>query len=379
MPKKGKNIYKRKDGRWEGRYPKGRDATGKLLYGYVYSKTHIGVKQMLSAIGVTEPVPDIPVATAVKKNSTFADVAKQWLSVISIQVKPSTYAGYSSMLELHIFPILGNCKIHKLSTKDISYFAKNKLECGRIDGKGGLSPKTVRDMLSIIKAIIVYACEQNFLSNGIKIIYPKQQPKTMRVLSLNEQSSLEAVLTTDTDVYKMGMLLCLYTGLRIGEVCALRWQDISPAFDILSVRQTIQRIKNVSEDGSKTKILIETPKSLCSVRDIPIPSFLSSYLRDHARDGCTYILGTDDGDFTEPRTLQNHFSRNVKAANINPANYHSLRHTFATRCIEAGVDIKSLSEMMGHASVNITLSRYVHSSFAQKREGMNKLEQYIRI
>jgi integrase len=201
----------------------------------------------------------------------------------------------------------------------------------------------------------------------------------MRVLSRQEQSSLEAVLTTDTDMFKVGMLLCLYTGLRIGEVCALRWQDISPDYETLSVRQTLQRIKNVSGDGDKTKIHIDTPKSLRSVRDIPIPKFMSPYLRDYARDGRTYFLGTGDGVYTEPRTLQNHFVRNVKAANINPANYHSLRHTFATRCVEAGVDIKSLSEMLGHSSVNMTLNRYVHSSFDQKREGMNKLEQHVRM
>jgi integrase len=379
MPRTGRNIYKRKDGRWEGRYPKGRDMNLRLIYGYVYGKTYTEVKQRLSGISIEDSKPVSPVIPVTKNSSTFADVADQLLSVISMQVKPSTYAGYTATLDLHIIPALGKRRIQSLTAVDISHFAREKLESGRKDGKGGLSAKTVRDMLSIIKAVTDFACEQKIIGSGIKIAYPKQPPQTMRVLSRQEQSSLEAVLATDTDIYKVGMMLCLYTGLRIGEVCALRWQDISPEFDTLSVRQTLQRIKDVNGEGDKTKILIDTPKSLRSVRDIPIPMFLSSYLRDYARDGRAYILGTDSGVFTEPRTLQNHFARNVKAAKINSANYHSLRHTFATRCVEAGVDIKSLSEMLGHASVNITLNRYVHSSFDQKRDGMNKLEQYIRM
>ena len=157
----------------------------------------------------------------------------------------------------------------------------------------------------------------------------------------------------------------------------MRWQDISSDYETLSVRQTVQRVKNMSGGDAKTRILIDTPKSLRSIRDIPIPKFLMSILYSYSNSNAAYLLCTSESTFTEPRTMQNHFSRSIKAANIVDANYHSLRHTFATRCIEAGVDIKSLSEMLGHASVSITLNRYVHSSFDQKREGMNKLEQYI--
>ena len=160
----------------------------------------------------------------------------------------------------------------------------------------------------------------------------------------------------------------------------MRWQDISGDYDILSVRQTLQRVKNINgNENNKTRILIDTPKSLRSVRDIPIPDFLSPYLQNFIAASHAYFLSTADSPFTEPRTMQNHFAKIIRTVNITDANYHSLRHTFATRCIEAGVDIKSLSEMLGHASVNITLNRYVHSSFEQKRKGINKLEQYNRI
>ena len=377
MPKTGKNIYKRKDGRWEGRYVKERDDNGKIIYGSVYGKTCTEVKQRLSVFTVEESASPPLVIDPAKHSLTFADVVSQWLSVISLKVKPSTYAGYTATIDLHILPSLGKRKMNSITAVDVSLLAKAKLENGRTDGKGGLSSKTVRDILSIIKAVVDFACNENIISNGFTITYPKQQQQTMRVLSRQEQSSLEATLTNDLDIHKLGILLCLYTGLRIGELCALRWQDISSDYNTLSVRQTLQRVKNVTDDGSKTKILIDSPKSLRSVREIPIPKFLEPHLRNFAREGRSYFLCTADSIFTEPRTMQNHFARSIKAANVIDSNFHTTRHTFATRCIEAGVDVKSLSEMLGHASVNITLNRYVHSSFDQKREGINKLEQYV--
>lgn len=266
MPKIGKNIYRRKDGRWEGRYIKARNEGGKIIYGSVYGKTCTEVKQRLSSFIYTESASSVPTIIMPSRHSvTFAEVTSQWLSVISLKVKPSTYAGYMASLELHILPAIGNFRIHSLSSVDISRFAKEKLEKGRVDGKGGLSSKTVRDLLSIIKVIMDFACNENIISGCFAITYPTQQQQNMRVLSRQEQSSLEAILNADLDVYKLGILLCLYTGLRIGELCALRWQDISADFDMLSVEQTIQRIKNLNGEETKTRLHIDTPKSRRSV------------------------------------------------------------------------------------------------------------------
>ena len=377
MPKTGKNIYKRKDGRWEGRYAKRRDSSGKTIYGSVYGKTCTEVKQRLATVVSLESLDKPSNAIVRKHNLTFANVASQWLSGVALKVKPSTYAGYKTTLDLHILPSFGNRNIQNVTTLDINLYAKEKLEAGRADRKGGLSPKTVRDMLSIIKSIMDFAWGEKIIANRLSITYPKHQQPTIRVLSRQEQSILETALTTDIGIHKLGILLCLYTGLRVGEICALRWQDISPEFDMLTVHQTLQRVKDFSDDESKTKILIDLPKSLCSVRTIPIPTFLTPLLQTFVSSGQAFLLATDGATYTEPRTMQNHFARIIKAANIPDANYHALRHTFATRCIEAGVDVKSLSEMLGHANVNITLNRYVHSSFEQKREGMNKLERHI--
>ena len=376
MPKVGKNIYKRRDGRWEGRYIKDRDVSGKIIYGSVYGKTCADVKHRLS-LAEDCTLNSLGSIDAIKYDLTFAEIAAKWLPVISLKVKQSTHAGYLTTLNAHVLPMLGDYKIQNINSTIIGHFAMEKLEKGRFDCSGGLSSKTVRDILSIIKSVMDFAWNEKYIANRITISYPKHEQQTIRVLTRYEQSALEAVLKTDLTIHKVGMLLCLYTGIRVGELCALRWQDISPMYDILFIRQTLQRIKNTDENGRKTKIHIDSPKSLCSERSIPLPKFLSLILRDFATDNRAYILSTEDSDFTEPRTMQNHFARAAKAANIADVNYHALRHTFATRCIEAGVDVKSLSEILGHANVNITLNRYVHPSFEHKRLGIDKLEQYI--
>lgn len=371
MPKTGSNIYKRKDGRWEGRYLKDRRIDGKIIYGYVYAKTYSEVKKRLTDILKEEPKQRI--ATEI----TVSEVSKQWLSVIRIKVKPSTLATYNAVLDLHVLPKLGRVNMGQVTTALISEFAQEKLQYGRTDGKGGLSVKTVRDILSILKGIIEFAVSEQIINSSISITYPKNQQKKMRVLSPSEQLTLKNYLLENPNIYNIGILLCLFTGLRVGELCGLQWQDFSPELDKLYVRQSVRRIK-ANNNGNKTMIVVDTPKSKASIREVPIPEFLSSLLMKFAvNDADAYFISTSESFMTEPRTMQNYFKKAIKAANISDANFHSLRHTFSTRCIEANVDIKSLSEMLGHSSVNITLNRYVHSSFEQKQESMNRLEQYL--
>lgn len=374
MPRTGNNIYKRKDGRWEGRYPKGYKDTGKIAYGYVYAKTYSEVKEKLK-INLVAPIH----STANKTNITFSELAKQWLQSASLQVKASTYARYSDGLDIHILPLLGGYKITKISSQDVERFTEEKLETGRIDGNGGLSPKTVRDLLSIIKAVLDYAKTQKYITEAFQLTYPKYRHQEMRVLSKQEQTSLEKILTDDMNSYKLGVLLCLYTGLRLGEVCALRWGDIVFSHQVLSVRKTVQRIKSDDGDIQKTKIVIDSPKSKCSLRQIPLPDFLMDHLARFYKSNAAFVLSGIEERPAELRTLQNHFKQYVSASAIEQVNFHTLRHTFATRCVEAGVDIKSLSEILGHSNVNITLNRYVHSSLDQKRECVNRLAQFMRL
>ena len=176
------------------------------------------------------------------------------------------------------------------------------------------------------------------------------------------------------DLFKFGTLFALYTGIRIGELCALQWEDVSLQSATLKVQKTLQRIQDTTKGASsKTKIVITEPKSKCSIRDIPIPKFLVEIARHFSDSPKAYILTGDKLKYTEPRTVQNHFKKYIDSCGIERANFHALRHTFATRCIELGFEIKSLSEILGHANVNITLNRYVHSSFDLKSANMNKL------
>ena len=173
--------------------------------------------------------------------------------------------------------------------------------------------------------------------------------------------------------FKFGVLLSLYTGIRVGELCALQWEDFDLAHSKLKIRKTMQRIQDLGNGSvSKTKIVITEPKSQCSIREIPLPLFIVDVAKKFASNPKAYILtGTDR--YIEPRTMQNRFKSYVKECNVEPANFHVLRHTFATRCVEVGFEVKSLSEVLGHANVNITLNRYVHSSFELKHSNMNKL------
>ena len=367
MPRKGSNIYKRKDGRWEGRYSKGRDSSGKIVYGYVYAKTCAELKKRLRTM-LLEPKKQKPVTL------NLADVSEQWLSIAALKVKPSTFAVYDSIVRLHILPLIGKTNIGEINTALISTFVQDRLEHGCAISGRGLAPKTVRDILSVLKGIIDFAVEEKLIESPVSIIYPKQQQKPMRVLSNSEQAVLIQALLDNMTIHNAGILLCLYTGLRVGEVCALSVNDFFPCFDKVSVRQSVRRVKIYD---SKTKLIIDSPKSKSSVRDIPLPQFLAPILMSFKREEAEYFISTHDSHLTEPRTMQNHFKRIIKTAGIADANFHCLRHTFATRCVEAGVDIKSLSEILGHSSVNITLNRYVHSSFEQKCASMNKLEQYL--
>ena len=372
MSRKGENIYKRKDGRWEGRYIKFYERLGKAKYGYVYGRTYNETKQKLLE---QKAKPTEMLGTSPKNNTPYSSVLDSWLQTARISTKESTFARYKRLVDQHISPSLGQYPISKISTQLIESFVAEKLDNGRLDGCGGLSSKTVADILSIVKSSIEYARYENFavICNLGKLTIKKREHE-MRVLTAAEQKALLEVLFDDIDRYKLGVLLSLYTGIRIGELCALQWEDLNFETSTLKIRKTMQRISDTNNGAmSKTKIIITEPKSKKSTRDIPLPTSLRKILEQFSCSPKAYILSGKQDAFVEPRTMQNHFKRFVSASGITDINFHALRHTFATRCIELGFDVKSLSEILGHSNVNITLNRYVHSSFELKISNMNKL------
>lgn len=372
MPRKGENIYKRKDGRWEGRYIKSRDQSGKAQYGYVYAKSYRDLKAKLNNINWTKK--EKPDTSKKRTTLSFDYIAQEWLQTKKAYVKESTFMRYSYLLENYILPVLGNYEIAVIQNQDINRFSSMLLSTGG-KNNNSLATKTVADIVCLVKCIMKYAASKgNNTSYNGDLTSIKQQSKEMRILSKNEQEIITNNLIESDDLRDIGILICLYTGIRIGELCALRWRDISLIEKTISVRYTLQRVKTQNpENDCKTKILISSPKSQCSLRTIPIPNEIVNLIKRQLSTQDSFLLTGTPERYIEPRTMQNHFKKVLKNNCIQDANFHCLRHTFATRCVEVGFDIKSLSEILGHSNVNITMNRYVHPTMDLKRKNMNRL------
>lgn len=253
---------------------------------------------------------------------------------------------------------------------EISEFCCTLLKSGGVSAEG-LSPKTVSEIIRIIRNIRKYAinhgCQVGFSGEIMTI---REKRSEFRILTKNEQRKLEAYLKSDPTPCNTGILLCLTTGIRLGEVCALSWDDISLEEKSFHVRRTIQRIRR--DEGGKTKVVITEPKGTSSARVIPLPDGIIENVASYKKAGAFFLTG-DPERFIEPRTMQNRFKAALRQAGVDEINFHALRHTFATRCIEAGFDSKCLSAILGHASVSITLDRYVHPTMEMKRESMARL------
>ncbi len=375
MPRKGENIYKRKDGRWEGRYIRSKSQNGKSIYGYVYASSYRDVKQKLKDKKL-ESVNNID-SKKYKEDSiaiTISQLSEEWLKNLQVQIKESSYAKYRNLIRSYIIPYCGNQKVYSLTADDLLSFSTELLAHGGKAGQG-LSAKSVADTLSIMRNLLKYAERKGIHTKcSGKEITVRQKSSKLVVLSTMDQAILTAFICNNLTERNLGIIICLFTGLRVGEVCALRWEDISFSEKTLYVHHTVQRIQNSDHVKPKTRVVITTPKSSCSIRTIPLTDELvslmksSSVVHEHG-----YILTGCDTKITEPRIMENHFKKILEKCNLTPINFHALRHTFATRCIEAGFDVKSLSEILGHASVSITMNRYVHPSMELKRDNMQKL------
>ena len=371
MARRGENIYKRKDGRWEGRYIKGRDSKSKAIYGYVYSKSYTEVKEKLSK--AKNECKEYLLTES--DNVALSEFAIQWLESIRNNCKPSTYVKYRNTVAKHVIPELGNYKLHQIETKVINTFCNGKLQ------NYGLSPKTVKDILSIIKLIVKFARDFDLLCNcDFESIHIKSSKPTVKCLTNAQSRKIKDYLMNNINYITIGILIAFYTGIRIGELCALKFKDISFETNTILIDKTMQRIQNFKGDKNKTEILISSPKSECSLREIPIPRFILDliivnglYKKD------AYLLTGEVDRFIEPRTLENKFNKIANICSIEHITFHMIRHTFASNCIEAGVDVKSLSEILGHSSVNITLNRYVHSSMQNKKINMEKFYTYCSL
>lgn len=366
---KGENIFKRKDGRWEARYIKGYELSGKIKYGFCYGKTYREAKEKVTKCKAA--ILNGKALPALGSRHRFAFYCDEWLRLRKPKVKEATYIKYDTVLKKYIKLRLGGCFPLGMTSGLIDSFTKELLF------EEELAPKTVHDILVVLHGVLKYTATQfPGIFPDLEINYPKECPKEMRVLSHEEQHRFIQYLLEDMDACQFGVLLALFTGMRIGELCALQWACISLQEKTLSVTATLQRLRDTERmdvDGARTRIVTGTPKSHTSVRTIPLTEFASALCaKMYPENPAAYVL-TGTERFMEPRTLQYRLGKYTRACGLEGVHFHTLRHTFATRAVEVGFEIKSLSEVLGHANTTITLDRYVHSTMKLKRDNMSKL------
>jgi len=373
MSRKGENIYKRTDGRWEGRYKYGFDKNGKTKYKSVYAKTYKECKEKLSY--------KKSMREAEKSNVniylTVKELLLTWFESILINIKKSTADTYMTIINNHIIPAMGDVSVNMVSTEFLNKFTSEKINNGRLDGKGGLSAKTVQNIVGVIKAAFKYAEKIYGIKNPAAFItVPKTEKKKIEVLSDLEIMQIKSYCENNPDYFAVIYDLCLSTGIRIGELCALQCDDIDFENSILTIQKTVQRVKNNdSMANCKTKVIISSPKTENSVRKIPLPERLVKKLKDFiaSKGEKDFIFSSDGKKPLDVRTIQKKFAYILKKCGIRKVKFHILRHTMASKWANSNFDIKGLSEILGHSSINITLSLYVHSSVEAKRKQINEL------
>ena len=353
------NITLRKDGRYMGKFCVGYDDNGKAQYQYVYGRTYDEAERKVM---IGQQVASHFLSS---RYITVSKVYAEWLNAVVNRVKESTLANYKAKFEKHILPIFGDVPCADLSAGRINEYINKKLA-------DGLSASYVRDIITVFKAMLSYAQEEYGFKLSLKnVVLPKVEKKTITRISDTEQKRLIDYMKANMSLTAFGIMLSLCMGLRIGEICGLKWSDVDFQHKILRIRRTVQRISSAN-GNRKTKIVISAPKSATSFRDITIPDFLLHYFRIF-RDKADFFILSGAEKPVEPRTMQYRYRKILKAAEIKNHNFHKLRHTFATNCAEHGFDVKTLSAVLGHSSVNLTLNRYVHPDVVYQRRMINSM------
>lgn len=296
--------------------------------------------------------------------NNFDGVATEWLNYKKNSVKYSTYCNYKYIVENYLMPEFRKKDIRKLT--DFNDFITGLSD--------RLSPKTVRDITSVLKAILnYYENEKEKKLKYKKMSVPRVEKKKIRVLTYKEKMRLQKKCIDDNSLPSLGIVMALNTGMRIGEVCALKWDDMDLGAKCIHINHTAQRVYRGK--GIRTQVMVSTPKTQCSVRTIPINKKLyriMSPLKKKYSPNCFVLTGKEDVCM-DPQRYEVLFQKKLKENKIRKCGFHTLRHTFSTNCVEVGMDIKALSEILGHSSVSITLDIYVHSSYKVKKKFLEKL------
>ena len=301
-------------------------------------------------------------------NKTFNEVATEWKKMKKPYVKKSTYSAYSLIIENHLVPFFGNKT--SISEQMVQNYAFEKFN-------SGLSTKSIKDTIVVLKMIAKYVDKIGFHgTTNWDIIFPTELRKdSIEVLDLNTQRKIMSYVKRNISFRNLGIYLCLSTGVRIGELCALQWKDIDTDTGYVSVNKTIARIYLMDENGkNRTEVVIDTPKTQNSLREIPVYNELLELLKPLKRIvKPEYYVLTNSPTPLEPRTYRNYYKKLMKTLNVPNIKFHGLRHSFATRCIESNCDYKTVSVLLGHSKINTTLNLYVHPNLNQKKKCINKM------
>lgn len=305
------------------------------------------------------------------KTKTIREIALAWKSEKQRYVKQSTYAAYVLILENHLLSSFGDCEV--LSEKLVQEFVLQKLN-------GGLCIKTVKDMLIVLRMVMKFGVKNGWMNYcEWDINYPTTEGnREIEVLTVAQHKKILDFIRQNFTFRNLGIYISLTTGLRIGEICGLMWADINTDTGTITVSRTIERIYIVEGEHKHTELVINTPKTKNSCREIPMNKELLAMVKPLKKvvNASFYVL-TNEEKPTEPRTYRNYFHRLMGHLDIPRLKYHGLRHSFATRCIESNCDYKTVSVLFGHANITTTLNLYVHPNMDQKKRCITKMLKYL--
>lgn len=371
------SIRQRPDGRWEGRYVAGYLPNGKPDRKSVYGDTQADVKKKLREI--TQSLEE---GEYIAPNKiTVESWLNTWFNVYFLpHHRESTATIYDVNIRAYLVPNLGRHMLQKLRVEHIQAFVTAQAKES--------APATVRKMVEVLRAALKQAVSNGLIAKNPcdSLILPKMEQREIQMLSPEEQSTFLKALPDSEDGRALSFIL--FTGLRVSELCALRWEDVED--DHFTVRQGLVRTKafEAEVEGSRTKLTIAPPKSKAGMRAIPILPEVSAILRQQYRlfaerklkagpawkEG-DYVFCSEAGSPKDPANLRRSLKRVLKAANLEQRGLHALRHTFATNLIRAGVDARTVGELIGHSKVAFTLQTYVHSSDEQKRQALEAMRE----
>ena len=310
----------------------------------------------------------------------FKNYAGYWLEKKKYEIRESTFANYTNLFVNNIIPCLGNVPCDQFNNKLLQMFAYWCHDKGGKDKKG-LSEHYIKDSLLLVKAVIRDGQEEGvfpeFSFRQIKIPKTEQITSAKQIYTENEYKKIIDYILKNINSRSLGILLGIFTGMRIGEICALQFKDVDLDENVIHINKTVQRIYNPLDELEPSKIIITPGKTKNSIRDVPISKDISNIIKTLKKDDKFYILSNSSKPI-EPRTYRKFYNKFMKEVGVEPIKFHSLRHTFASMNIENGIDVKTISDILGHSDISITLQTYTHTTQKAKEKAIEKFNNMFK-